>query len=375
MSFLFGSSTIASTNSKNINKNNNNDIVPSPPVVNLSIAAEKKAQELLQKQDAESSSSSNNSFWNSFLGFSKSAMLKKQQQEQQAALEQQQQQMIRPNQEVMVVNEDSSGFVNVQVRPLSYAEIATLSHIRNPDKYAAPKESIKLSIDDVYGSTTNMSSSIIDDYYDEESTTKTATTTTMDKNSMTQSQVLANYKTEKNIKDSHGVCVEEEEAYWNSHVDQYPTFDPEVMKANRDVNRTHIKKAIKVPRVDKAALVAMKKQEQEKHIAQKDAKYVSNTADLVAKITKKNCISKGVTLKDIEDNNNNDEQHQKQQQQSVANTILSSCRAVSSGNGKRLMMKPEMKQIKSSVDTVSSQLEKKLHGRPKHLIRPMPFRR
>lgn len=60
---------------------------------------------------------------------------------------------IIPNQKVMVVSEDSNGFVDVQVRALSYAEKASLSYLKNPQKYAAPKDAIQMSLEAMYSST------------------------------------------------------------------------------------------------------------------------------------------------------------------------------------------------------------------------------
>lgn len=59
--------------------------------------------------------------------------------------------MVRPNQKVMVVSEDSAGFLDVQLRAMSYAEMAALSHVREPAKYAAPKPAVQMSLDSVYG--------------------------------------------------------------------------------------------------------------------------------------------------------------------------------------------------------------------------------
>ncbi|VVT51220.1 uncharacterized protein SAPINGB_P003024 [Magnusiomyces paraingens] len=100
------------------------------PVVNLA-----------QNPIAESTTQTPRSVWSSLFGSKKSA----------SCSEPQDLATVRPNQKVVVVAEDSTGFVDVQVRTLSYAEMANMSHVRDPTHFAAPKPAIAMSLDAVYG--------------------------------------------------------------------------------------------------------------------------------------------------------------------------------------------------------------------------------
>lgn len=57
---------------------------------------------------------------------------------------------VDPNQNVMVVAEDTNGFTGVEIRPLSYAEKASLAYFKCPQKYSPPKPAVEMSLDSMY---------------------------------------------------------------------------------------------------------------------------------------------------------------------------------------------------------------------------------
>lgn len=107
------------------------------PVINLNVSRPESQENAEKKQPV--------SFWPSLFGMKKAEAPKPDYNATDNIL---------PKDKVMVIAEDSNGFMDVQVRPLSYAEKASLSYIKNPTKYAAPKAAIQVPLDAVYADST-----------------------------------------------------------------------------------------------------------------------------------------------------------------------------------------------------------------------------
>lgn len=108
---------------------------PSTPVVCLNVASSPEASQT--SPDAQSVS-----FWSRLFGYTNT---KEKPISPDFIAE-----SVGPSQNVMIVSEDTNGFTGVEIRPLSYAEKASLAYFKCPQKYSPPKPAVEMPLDSVY---------------------------------------------------------------------------------------------------------------------------------------------------------------------------------------------------------------------------------